>query len=818
MDAVPEVLMQSLLSDLRYAARELRKRPGFTLTAVLSLALGIGATSAVFSVIYAVLIDPFPYPGSDRIVELRLVDKSGTDRFAGPNAQQADQLRQAKSVEDVTLMDWWNLTTTDGDLPEDVQAMYIDPNAPNHWGIRALMGRWLIPSDAPPGQTPQPVVVLTYHFWQRYYMGDPNVIGRTIQLVHKPYQIVGVMPPRFKWGNPDMYVPLKVTQDPNIRFAASIKIRPGVNLEQAGAELQPLVEEFAKQAPTQYPDKFKVKLRSIVEVYARPLGPTLYLLLGAVASLLLIGCANVSILLLARGTERQHELAVRAAIGADRMRMIRQLLTESLGIATTGAALGILLAWRGLSFLASRLPENSFPAESVIKMNIPVLLFSVGLAFVTAIVFGLWPALQLSRPEIARLMQTSSRRVAGSVGARRSHGAMVGAQVALTLLMLTAAGAAGKGFLRLVRTDLGYNPHNAMSVPIPIHENTHVTWKDRAEYFEQIRAKIAAMPQVEIAGISTNATPPSSGWRQNVEIMGSTASEKPEVRVNFVSPEYFPLLKIPLAQGRLWDHVETMRGASLAVINQTMARQFWPNGDSIGHQVRIPSLKDQPPYQRAVAGSDGWLQIIGIVADARDDGLRNPIKPGVYIPFTTQMWMFTQILVRTRVPPLSLLHDIRAQIVQIDPEQQTMRVRDLDQWITGEQEYAQQRLVATLFGVFSILALALAAVGLYSVVSYGVATRTNEFGIRMALGARAQDVFRIVLSSTAVNVGGGLAAGIVLSIAFDKLSTKWVTESSRDPLILAGVTLLLIIAAALACLVPARRAAATDPMQALRYD
>ncbi len=810
--------MQSLFSDLRYAARELRKRPGFTLTAVLSLALGIGATSAVFSVIYAVLIDPFPYPGSERIVELRLVDKSGTDRFAGTSGQQADQLRQTKSVEDVTLMDWWNLTTTDGDLPEDVQAMYIDPNAPSHWGIRALMGRWLIPSDAPPGQTPQPVVVLTHHFWQRYFMGDPNVIGRTIQLVHKPYQIVGVMPPRFKWGDPDMYVPLKVTQDPNIRYAASIKLRPGANLEQASAELQPLIEEFAKQAPTQYPDKFKVKVRSIVEVYARPLGPTLYLLLGAVASLLLIGCANVSILLLARGTERQHELAVRAAVGADRLRMIRQLLTESLGIATTGAALGILVAWRGLSLLAARLPEHSFPAESVIKMNIPVLLFSVALAFATAIVFGLWPALQLSRPDIARLMQTSSRRVAGSVGARRSHSAMVAAQVALTLLMLTAAGAAGKGFLKLVKADLGYDPHNAMSVPIPIHENTHVAWKDRAEYFEQIRAKLAAMPQVVAAGISTNATPPSSGWRQNIEIMGSTASEKPEVRVNFVSPEYFPLLRIPVAQGRLWDHAETMRGATLAVINQTMARQFWPNGDAIGHQIKMPVLKDQPPYQRTVAGSDGWMQIIGVVADARDDGLRNPVKPGVYIPFTANMWMFTQILVRTRVPPLSLLHDIRAQIVQIDPEQQTMHVRDLDSWITDQQEYAQQRLVATLFGIFSILALALAAVGLFSVVSYGVATRTNEFGIRMALGAKASDVFRIVLSSTATNVGAGLAAGIILSIAFDKLSTKWVTESSRDPLILAGVTLLLIVAAAVACMVPARRAAATDPMQALRYD
>ena len=810
--------MQSLLSDLRYAARELRKRPGFTLTAVLSLAMGIGATSAVFSVIYAVLIDPFPYPGSDRIVEMRLVDKAGHDRFAGLSGTQMDQLRQTKSLEDVVGMDWWNLTTTDGDLPEDVQAMYIDPNAPNHWGIRALMGRWLIPSDGPPGQAPQAVVVLTYQFWQRYFMGDPNVIGRTMQLVHKPYRVVGVMPPRFKWGNPDMYVPLKITQDPNISYGASLKIRPGISADQASAELQPILEDFAKQNPTQYPDKFKVKLRSIVEVYARPLGPTLYLLLGAVASLLLIGCANVSILLLARGTERQHELAVRAAIGADRLRMIRQLLTESLGIATTGALLGVLLAWRGLSLLAARLPENSFPAESVIKMNVPVLVFSVGLAFATAILFGLWPALQLSRPDIARLMQTSSRRVAGSVGARRSHGAMVAAQVALTLLMLSAAGAAGKGFLRLVNTDLGYDPQNTMSVPIPVHENTHVSWKDRSEYFEQIRARIAEMPQVVAAGISTNATPPASGWPQPVEIMGSTSSEKPEARVSFVGPEYFQVLKIPLAQGRLWDHTEAMRGGALAVINQTMARQLWPNGDAIGHQVRIPSLKDQPPYQRALPGSDGWMQIIGIVADSRDDGLRKEVKPALYVPFSTQMWMFTQILVRTRVAPLSLLHDIRAQLVQIDPEQQVMRVRDLDAWITTQDEYAQQRLVATLFGIFSILALALAAVGLYSVVSYGVATRTNEFGIRMALGARATDVFRIVLSSTAMNVGSGLVVGLVLSVALDKLATKWVTQSSRDPLILTGVTLLLVVAATLACLVPARRAAATDPMQALRYD
>lgn len=810
--------MHSFLFDLRYTVRELRKRPTFALTAILSLALGIAATSAVFSVVYAVLLDPFPYPGSDRLMEPSMLDQAGNDRYAGLNGTQMEQLRHAKSVESIAGMDFWNLTTTDSDLPEDVQANYLSPDDPNHWGTKALMGRWLIPSDAPFGQDPQPVVVIGYKFWQRYYLGDPKVIGRTLQLVHKPYQIVGVMPPRFKWGEADIYLPLHVTRDPNIYFGTSIKLRPGVTVAQANADLQPYLEQFAKESPSHYPEKFRSNLRSITELYAKPLGPALYLLLGAVASLLLIGCGNVSILLLARGAERQQELAVRAAVGADRLRMIRQLLTESLTIAVAGTALGVLLAWRSLSLITARLPQHSFPAESVIKMNLPVLFFSVGLAFATAVLFGLSPALQLSRPDIGRLMQSSSRRVMGSSHAKRAHRVMVAAQVALTLLLLSAASAAGKGFLRLLKADLGYDPHAAMSVPIPIHENTHVSWKDRSEYFEQIRAAIAAMPEVVSAGISTNATPPDNGWDTRFEIFGSAASEKPEARVNYVSPEYLQVLHIPLSQGRIWDHTETTRAAPLAVINQTMAHQYWPNGDAIGHQVRIPAMKDEPPYSPAATGADGWLQIVGVVADVRDDGLRNPIKPAMYVPFTLQMRMFTQILVRTRVAPLSILHDIRARLVQLDREQQVMRVRDLEAWITDLQEYSQQRFVATLFAIFSVLALLLAGVGLYSVVCYGVATRTNEFGIRMALGARSSDVFRIVFSSTAINVGAGLVAGLLLSIAFNKLSTRWVMESSRNPWILAGVTLILIAAAALACFVPARRAASIDPMEALRYE
>jgi predicted permease len=446
------------------------------------------------------------------------------------------------------------------------------------------------------------------------------------------------------------------------------------------------------------------------------------------------------------------------------------------------------------------------------------LLFSIGLAFVATMVFGLWPALQLSRPEIARLMQTSARRVAGSANARRTHGVMTAAQVALTILLLTTASAAAKGFLRLVNTDLGYDPRNAMSLPIPVHQNSHVSWQDRSQYFEQLRAKLAAMPEVVEAGLSTNATPPLPIGSVRIEIMSRSQAEQPEVRVNFVSPEYFSVLKIPLQQGRLWDHTETMRGAPVAIINQTLARQYWPDGNAIGQQLRVPELRDEPPYFPAAAGSTGWLQIVGVVADARNNGLRNPVKAAVFVPFTLRMPMYTQVLVRTRVPPLSILRDMRRQIVEIDPEQQTTHVRDLETWITGQDDYARQRLVAALFGLFSILALALAAVGLYSVVTYTVATRTNEFGIRMALGGKAADIFRAVLTSTAINVGAGLAAGLILSFAFDKLATKWVSESSADPLILAGVAFLLISVALLASMVPARRAATVDPMVAFRYE
>jgi putative ABC transport system permease protein len=809
-----------MLSDLRHSLRELRKRPAFALTAILSLALGIGATTAVFSVIYAVLINPYPYRDASRIVQINLLDmdQAGAERGTSFSGADAAQFRQLKSFESVVPMQGWNLTTTDGDLPEDVRALSVYPGFPNHWGVPAMMGRWLVPSDAPLSSDPQPVVVLSYKFWKRYFLGDPHVIGRTIRLVHQSYEIVGVMPPRFQWGNVDLYRAAKVTQDPHPAYFISLKLREGVTIDQATVEIEPLLKQMAKDRPAYFPANFRGSLVRITELYARNIGTTLYVLLAAVASLLLIGCGNVSILLLARGIERQHEFAVRAAVGAGRARILRQLLTESFVIAATGSALGLFIAWRSVALIVAFLPVESVPSESIIRINAPVAVFSVALAFVTTIFSGLWPALHISRPNLAQLLQNGMRRIAGSSRARRSHNIMIGAQVALTVALLALGATAAKGFLRLLDAKLGYDPENCLGVFIPIHDNAHVSLQDRVQYYEQLRSQIASLPQVVGATISSNATPPSNGGDARIEFLGRPDLGQTEIRMNFIGPEFFSLLHIPLLQGRMWDHTETMRSAGFAVVNESMARQYWPNGDAVGHQLRTPDLINGPPYKPAAPGATGWLQIIGVVADSRNDGMRSPIKPAIYVPYSLFVWMGTQILVKTRVPPLTTVKDIRAQIAKVDPDQQITDANDLRTVITQDPEYAQQRLVAALFGIFSFLALALAVVGLYSVVSYAVATRTNEFGIRIALGAKAADLFRLVLSSTTTSVGTGLFVGLALSAAFTKLSTRWVNEPSRDPLTLTLVAAILIFAATAASLLPARRAASTDPMTALRHD
>jgi len=811
--------MHKLLQDLRFAFRQMVKSPGFSLTAILSLALGIGATVSVFSVIYGALINGWPYADFDRVCQIDTISKTGDEGEPGFTGPQIRQFRQTRAAEDVIATNFWSLTVTGSDLPEDVRGLSLTGNSFQFFGMPAMLGRYFLPADAPDGQDPQPVVVLSYNFWRRHFNSDLNIVGKNIQLLHKDYSILGVMPPRFTWGDGDVYLPLKMSQEQGVAYRVLVKLRPGITPEAASAEFRPLLQQFDKDRPHYYPPDFRVALRPTGDYYVKDLRGTLYLLFAAVALLLAIGCSNVSILLLARGTARQHELAVRSAIGASRLRIIRQLLTEALVLSLTGAGLGVFLAYRAVGFIVARLPDYSFPHEAEFRVNIPVLLFSVGLGVLSGVVFGVFPALDSARREINHVIQAGTHKLAGSVRGKRVHTGLIAGQIALTLLLLTAAGTAIQGFTRMMHRQLGYDPHHVMSVGIPIHENTLTTWAARSAYFTQLRDRVGAMPGVVQAGISTNATPPDNGWPQSFEILGKNASEQQEARVNFVSSEYFPVLHIPLVEGRLWQQSEINRGGLLAVVNQAFVHRYFPGEDAIGHSVRLARLTSMPPYRLAAAGADGWLQIIGVTGDALDDGMDKPILPGIYLPYSVNMWMGTQVLVRTQGDPMAMLLSIRKEIAAFNPDQQVdSQASDLETWITRESEWARARLVSILFTSFSALALTLAGVGLYSVVSYSVLQRTSEFGIRMALGAQRLHVLRIVAISAGTSVGLGLLGGVALSLGLGTVITRWVENGTHDPLLVVGVSVLVIAVAVLACLVPALRALAVDPMTALRCE
>jgi len=812
---------ERLWQDIRYALRGLRRNPGFSAVAVLSLALGIGATTSMFSLIYAVLLHPVPYADWQRLTyPIYLNDDQPTsqERWFTLSWSQYEQLLKANCVEDALGDDDTTTEITGQDIPEEVALTYITENVGSFLRVPALLGRNIQPSDSEAAHQQAPVV-LSFDFWMRHYNGDRNVLGKILELDHKPYAIVGVMPKDYTW-EPDLYVPMSLlpAHDRN-NVLPIMKLKPGASLARADAEIGALVHQFAKETPQDFPSSFRMHLEHITDRIVTAVGHTLILLFAAVVMLLIIGCANCSILLLARGMSRQSELAVRAALGASRYRIIRQLIVEALVLAITGSLLGILLAYWMAKLIFSLFPDV-FMHESVVRINLPILAFSVVLAVVSGLLFGLLPSLRISRPDVSKVMQASGLKVAGRSGQARSLSTLIGAQIALTTIIMGAAGAAIGGFMRMTHRNFGYDPAHVMSVPIPLHRHSYLTREERAGYFKLLQQKIKAVPGITEVAVSGNAIPPRSGANLPFEILGISSAQRQYLRANFISPEYFSTLHIPLQQGRLWDEAESSRGAAVAVINQTLARQYFPNGNAIGQQIRTSTLRvDNPEQMVGVPDTNGWLQVIGVVADSLNDGLDKPVQPALYMPYPRFMWMGTQFLVRTNGLPLASLHDVQRAILSVNSDQQTdFNVRDLNQRIEQQPEFKQQRLFSILFGLFSSLALALALVGLYSVVSYSVAQRTNEFGIRMALGAQRAHVLWIVCRNIGITVTSGLLAGLLIFLTLHKLLAHWTQNSFSSPLILAAVAMLFILCAASACTIPALRAVSIDPMRAVRYE
>jgi predicted permease len=831
-DAIGLRLFDELSGDIRYGLRALGRNPGFAAVAVFSLALGIGATTAMFSLIYAVLLHPFPYEGADRIVNPVLRDRQHPDEFSWFNLSKAqlDDLRLAGPVDSALGFNNSHMEITGGALPEDIWGIYLTENAGTFFGVRPLLGRNIEPSDAENGG--HSVVVLNYRFWHRYFGGDPRIIGRTLEIDHAPYTIIGVMPRSFAFndttGVGDVYLPGSLMRGVfnvgNLAYIPWIKLRPHVTLAAANAALEQMVRQFTKEHPERFPDRLHLALQPIIVPFQQETGRTLTLLLAGVVLLLTIGCANCSILLLARGRMRQHELAIRGAIGASRWRIVRQLLVEAVVISCAGAVLGVAASY-WLAKLPLSLSPDSFPAESVIRINAPILAFSVALALLCGILSGLVPALRLSRHDSARMLP--GRGIAAAPAKHRWN-VLIAAQIALTLLLMATAGTAIRGFLQLTQMPLGYDPADVMKIGIQMRVQDAGKWRGiqsregRTAYIEQIRGKIASVRGVSTVAVGADATPPYAGAESFFNIDGTRDREQPQARVMLVDQRYFAALRIPLLQGRVWNADETTSGDFVAAVNHAFAARYLSSSNALGRQLRIPGLTPRNRYQVTSAQSTAWRQIVGVVGDARNDGVDRPVVPAIYLPYTAMMLPYVQFLVRTQGDPLTYLHSIRAAIASVASDQQISNgafngTFTLNEAIERDAQYSRQRLFSILFGVFSAMALALALVGIFSVVAYTVAQRTTEFGVRLALGAPRAHVLWVAVRIALVSA----AAGIVIGLAFDSflgaILAHWMQSAFAAGSLLAAAAL-LALSALLACLLAARHAIAVPPAEALRYE
>jgi len=809
--------IENRLADLSFAFRQMRREPFFSVVVCLSLALGIGVTTVMFSVVYAVLINPYPYTDADRMMHIHIFDKDAflTDLLL--SSSQFQRFQDSRVLDGAIAMDQAPMSETGGDFPESVLAGHISGNAFEFFGVPPLIGREFTPQDVTDPSHPPNVAVLSYHYWKKHFAGQRTAIGRTLRLNRENYTVIGVLPARFAWWDSDVYTPLAYSADPDRTAMVFARIKAGIGLSVAENEVRVSIQELAKETPKHFPREIKVGLVPLNDIFVGSFAGTIYVLLGAVSLLLVIGCANVSILLLARGRNRTHEMAVRAAIGGTRRRILSQLLTESVALALTGGVVGVLLAIAGSTLIPRFLPDGTFPSEAAFGLSMPVLLASTILAVLSGAVFGAWPAIRVSSPHLNELLQLGNRTLTGNKGAKRSHDILVAGQVALTLVLLAAAGATVRSLHRLTHTPLGYDPHNVAWLTIPLRDGTYTDWQKRIGYYAQVREDVAGIPGIQSAAIAYTWAPPLSLYRSSAQIRGWRNGENQTLTIQQVSPQYFSTLRIGLLQGRFWTESETLHAACLGIINATMAHRYWPKDDALGQMVHLDELKARTSWMLQAPRNDGWVQIVGVVSDTPNDGLKDPVLPTVYVPYTLVADDAFDVVVRTESDPLTFVRSIRDRIHRLDADQMTLEMTTAEERLNSEG-LARERFVMVVFLAFAFLGLALGAIGLYSVASYIVSRRTHEFGVRIALGAHRADVLNAVLRSILPAVLAGLASGLLINLAAAKLTEHWIDGSVRDPWMLATITFLVVFVTTLASLRPASRAACIDPMEVLRTD
>jgi putative ABC transport system permease protein len=806
--------MESLFSDIRYAVRNLLKRPGFTAIAVLTLALGIGANSAIFSSIYALLINPLPFPNQDRVVAIWDKNPSrGVQHNEVSMANYLDWRAQNQSFEHLALERWWSTNLTAGNTPERVQGFLVTADFFDVLGVKPVRGRNFAEEENQPGK--DTVAIITDSLWQRRFGSDPSIVNKTITTNGIVRTVIGVLPADFNYPKgAEVYAPISLTPElmksrQSHSFYVIGRLKPGVSLQNAQAEMDTITARLAAQYPetnvglgaTVYPI-----VADTVRVYAT----AIWVMMAAVGFVLLIACANVANLMLARATGRQKELALRAALGASRWRIVRQLVVESLVIALIGGAAGVLVAFWGIELLRSGNPGEASKYAAGwnhLGINFPVLAFTLGISLLSGLLFGLAPAWHVSKPELNDALKEGGRQTTS--GSHRLRSLLVVSEIALSLVLLVGAGLMFRSFLALLNTSPGFNPEGVLTMSLNLPFAKYKEDAQRAAFYSELVQRVKTLPGVQSAAV-VNYVPLGGSNSSDAFLIEGTPEPPPgqenDGRYRVCTPDYFQTMGISILKGRSFTDQDNAKSKPVIIVNETLAQRYWPNGDALGKRIRFYG-----PLERAP-----WMEIVGIVQDVKHE-LNLPVTPDYYLPHAQDSWNAMVLVARTSVEPQSMAASIRQQVLAIDKDQPVFDVRTMHE--VRAISVAVYSFGSATMGIFAIVALVLAAIGIYGVMAFAVTQRTQEIGIRMALGARALDVLKMVVKTGMSLATIGVIAGLVGAFAITRLmSSLLFGVSPTDAMTFALVAAGLLLVALLACYIPARRATKVDPLVALRYE
>ncbi len=814
--------METLWQDLRYGARQLARSPGFTVVAVLTLALGIGATTAIFTVFHAVILRPLPYHAPDELVHLWETSKredfgpatSGVG-FEASYPNYLDWKERSTTLAGLAGYGGAGLTVITGDTVERISATPVTANFFSILGVKPHLGRDFLPEEDQPGHRS---VLLTYGYWQRRFAGDPGVVGRSLSMDGEAWTVVGVLPPEFQFplrGASEAWVNLDISDDARNRrsnhwLRVVARLKPGTSRAQVQEELQTIQAELARQ----YPDASSGASGLVVPLREEVIGrvrPLVLVLMAAVACVLLIACVNVASLLLARAAGRRKEMAVRAAIGAGRGRLVSQVLTEGLLLASLAGVLGVLLASWGVEVLVAAVPEallrDSLVYLKGLGLDRTALLFALLATLATTVFFGLAPALASSRVAPSESLRESGRSSTGAAGSRLRKGLVV-SEVSLAVMLLVSAGLIVQSFDRLLQVKLGFDSENLLTFRLLLPEAKYSQPGQLSSFAGELRPRLESLPGV--AGVTTVTTFPLTNDGNTsvltIEGMAHPPGREPETSVRIVSPNYFSTLRIPVLQGRGFESADVPDSPTVVVVNQEFLRRYLAGLDPIGRRVTFRATNTQ-------------ATIVGVAGDVRLGRLDVPMRPTLYASDQQVPVRFLGVIVRTTGDPKAFLPAVRAQVQSLDPELPVFLVNTMEELLASSPSVFERRYLMLLLGALAASALALAVVGLYGVIAYNVAQRTPEIGIRVALGAQRRDILALVVGQGMKLALVGAAAGLAGAFGLTRfLAALLYGISATDPATFAGVAAALLGVALLACWLPARRAARVDPMVALRYE